>query len=128
MVDVNDNPMDLELDRGRHSPASADRWSVPLHVSFPLETIALVPQGDEYLGQVVLFLAARDLVGRGSEIQRQEHEIRVPAAQYETAKAQRFGIDFQLLLNEGQHRISIGLMDRVTRQASYERLVVTVPQ
>lgn len=128
MVEVEDNPMDLQLDRGRASPASADRWSVPLHLSFPLATIALVPQAGDYVGQVVLFLGARDLDGRGSELQRQEHEIRIPAEHYDTAVEQRFGIDFQLLLLEGQHRVGIGLMDRVTRQAAYDRIVVTVPQ
>ncbi len=128
MVDVEDNPMDLEISRGRASPASADQWSVPVHLSFPLDAIALVPQGDEYLGQVVLFLGARDLQGRSSEMQRQEHEIRIPADQYQGAREQRFGIDFQLLLREGQHRVGVGLMDRITRQAAYDRMVVTVPQ
>ncbi len=128
VVELEDNPMDLAVDRGRASPAAADRWSVPLHLSFPLQTIALVPQGEEYLGQVVLFLGARDMAGRSSEMQRQEHEIRIPAEQYQAATEQRFGIDFQLLLREGQHRVSVGLMDRVTRQAAYDRIVVTVPQ
>jgi hypothetical protein len=128
VVEVDDDPMGLEVDRGRASPASADRWSVPLHLSFPLESIALVPRGDGYVGEVVLFLGARDIAGRSSEMQRQEHAIRIPEEQYDEARRQRFGIDFRLLLREGQHRVSLGLMDRMTRQAAYQRIVVTVPQ
>ena len=127
MVDVDDNPMDVEIVRLRPQPLAADRWQVPLHLSFHLSTIALIPEGDEYVGRVVLFLGARDMEGRSSEMQRQEHVVRVSPEQYEEAKSKRFGIEIQLLLREGQHRVSAGLMDLMTRQASYQRIVVTVP-
>jgi len=89
--------------------------------------VALLEMGGDYVGRVVLFIGAQDLQGRNSEIQRQEHEVRIPAADYENALRQRFGIDFKLLLDEGQQRVAVGLMDQITRRASYERVVVTIP-
>jgi hypothetical protein len=83
--------------------------------------------GEDYVGRVVLFIGAQDLKGRSSEMQRQEHEIRIPAADYETAVRQRFGIDLTLLLDEGHQKIAVGLMDQLTRRASYEQSVVAVP-
>ncbi len=127
MVEVDDNPMDLKLTDADPTPVSNNRWTVPLHLSFPLDKVALLPVGEDYVGHVVLFIGAQDLKGRSAEMQRQEHEIRVPAVDYETAVRQRFGIDVTLLLDEGQQRIAIGLMDQLTRRASYERMVVTVP-
>jgi len=127
MVDVDDNPMELELTPGRPEPAAGAHWGVPLHLSFPLERVALLEIGGDYVGRVVLFIGAQDLQGRSSEIQRQEHEVRIPAADYEKALKQRFGIDFKLLLEEGRQRVSVGLMDEITRRASYNRIVVTVP-
>jgi hypothetical protein len=127
MVELDENPLQLELTSGASAPASGDRWTVPLHVSFPLAKIALVPEAGDYVGRVVLFIGARDVDGRQSEMQRQEHEIRVPAEQYDEAATRRFGIDVQLLLREGQHRVAVGVMDQLTRQAGYERVVVTVP-
>jgi VWFA-related protein len=127
MVEFDDNPMDLELTDAEPSAVSGNRWTVPLHLTFPLDKVALLPVGEEYVGQVVLFIGAQDLKGRSAEMQRQEHEIRIPAADYETAVHQRFGIDVTLLLEEGQQRIAVGLMDQLTRRASYERIVVTVP-
>jgi VWFA-related protein len=127
LVDIDDNPMGLEVTGEPAVPASGDRWTVPVHLSFPLENVALMPEAEDYVGRLVLFLGARDADGRESEIQREEHVIRVPVEQYETAKQQGFGIDFQLLLREGQQRICVGLMDQVTRQASYERIVVRIP-
>jgi len=127
MVDVDDNLMELELTPGRPEPAAGTRWGVPLHLSFPLEKVALLEIGGDYVGRVVLFIGAQDLKGRNSEIQRQEHEVRIPAADYEKALKQRFGIDFKLLLDEGKQRVAVGLMDQITRRASYERIVVSVP-
>ena len=127
MVDVDDNPMDLNLTAGSRVPASADRWTAPLRLSFPLSRVALVPEGGDYVGRLVLFVGARQVDGRQSDMQRQEHEIRIPAAELDTAVEQRFGIDLQLLMGAGQHRVGVGVLDVVTRQASYERLIVSVP-
>ena len=127
MVDIDDNPMDLELSDTDPSPVAGDRWTVPLHLTFPLDKVALLPVGVDYVGQVVLFIGAQDPKGRSSEMQRQEHEIRIPGADYETAVRKRFGIDVTLLLDEGQQRVAVALMDQLTRRASYQRIVVTVP-
>jgi VWFA-related protein len=127
VVEVDDNPMDLELTDAQPSAVSGSRWTVPLHLAFPLDRVALLPVGEDYVGQVVLFIGAQDLKGRSSEMQRQEHEIRIPAGDYDEAVRQKFGIDVTLLLEEGQQRIAVGLMDQLTRRASYARIVVTVP-
>ena len=127
MVDVDENPFDLELTAGEPAPASGKRWTVPLHLSFPLDRLTLLPVGKEYLATVTLFVGARNSEGQQSEIQRQEHQIRIPAADIDEARAKRFGIDQQLLLDEGSHRVSIGLMDTVSREASYAQANLTVP-
>ena len=62
-----------------------------------------------------------------SEIQRQEHEVRIPAADYESALQQRFGIDLKLILEKDQHRVAVGLLDRITRRSSFEGIVISVP-
>ena len=127
MIDIDDNPMAVELSRGRPAPAAGDRWTVPVELTFPLDTIALLPESGDFVGRVVLFIGARDMTGRTSETQSQEHLVRIPADRIESARTERFKIELQLLLREGQHRVGVGLLDQVTRQASYDRIVVTVP-
>jgi len=122
VFDVKQNPMQIDVTAGTPAPASSDQWTVPIHVSFPLRKIAMLPEGDDYVGRVVLFVAARDHKGDQSDMQRQEHEVRIPAKDYEEAKRQRFGIDLNLLMKKGGYYVSVGLMDQVTRQASYKRL------
>jgi VWFA-related protein len=127
VVDIDDNPMGLELTAEPAQPGSETQWLVPMHLSIDLGKIALLPVGDELVGRVVVFVGARDEEGRNSEVQRQEHEIRVPGAEYLADGRERFGFDFRLLLTEGRHRVAVGVMDPITRQSSYDRLAVRVP-
>jgi len=122
MFDLDENPMHVEIESGRQAPATSDRWILPIHVIFPLRKVALLPEADDYVGRVVLFVAARDDEGKQSDLQRQEHDIRVPAADYEEAQRKKFAIDVSLLMEAGSYQISVGLMDQVTRQASYQRI------
>jgi hypothetical protein len=126
MFEVDDNPMRLETSAGRPAPADESRWMLPITVSFPMETIALLPEGDSYVGRVVLFVAARDSEGKQSDLQRQVHELRVPAGDYKTRSHERFVIELSLLMESGSYKVVLGLMDQVTRQSSYTSLRAVV--
>ncbi len=127
VVDIDENPMGLELTAAEAIPGSGTQWLAPIHLSIDLKNIALMPVGDELVGRVVVFVGARDEEGRNSDVQRQEHEISLPKAEYLATGRERFGIDFRLLMTKGRHRVSVGVMDPITRQASYQRMVVSVP-
>jgi VWFA-related protein len=122
MFDLDKNPMQIKVDTGEPAPAAEGRWVLPVSVSFPMWALAMLPQGDDYVGQAVLFVAARDTRGKQSDIQRQNHEMRVPKADYETRSHESFVIDLNLLMEPGSFRIAVGLLDQVTRQASYQSM------
>jgi hypothetical protein len=82
--------------------------------------------GEDYVGRVVLFIASRDTKGRQSDLVRQEHEIRVLAADYERARDRRYALSGNLLMNDGSHRIAVGLLDVLSRQASYSTVQTSV--
>jgi VWFA-related protein len=126
VFEVDDNPMQLEVETGVAAPASEKRWLLPTHISFPVRKIALLPEGSDYVGRIVLFVAARDTNGKQSDLVRQEHEIRVPAADYEDAQRQRWGIDTSLLMESGRYKISVAVLDPLTRQDSYRTIAVAV--
>ena len=64
VFDVEDNPMDLEVVTGTPVPASEERWILPAEISFPINKIAMLPEGDDYVSRIVLFVASRDSEGR----------------------------------------------------------------
>jgi VWFA-related protein len=125
--DIEENPMAVSVDTGAATPAAGERSILPVEIGFPLDSIALVPDGDEYVGQVVVFVAVRDDKGRQSDMQRRDHEIRIPRNDLEAHHGDRYVIELPLLMRPGSVRIVVAVMDRLTRQASYSTIHRTVP-
>ena len=128
VIPLDENPLAITLETGDQAPASADRWTVPFKLSFPLANIALLPEGSDYIGRVTLFVAARDTKGKQSDLVRQEHEVRIAAADYEEAQRSRFAIKASLLMEAGSFKVSVGLLDQMTRQAAYTTSSVVVAE
>ena len=126
LQDLDENPMDLDAEIGAAAVTSNAFWMVPMSISFPINMVALLPEGEDYVGRVVLFVATRDSNGKRSDTVIQEHEIRIPSNDYELAMESRYGIGASLLMTPGSYRIAIALMDQVTRQASYKTVNTTI--
>jgi len=126
MFALDDNPMALEITAGEPKPASDDRWILPIEVALPIESVALLPEAGEYVGRVVLFVANRDKKGRQSDIQRRQFEIRMPLEDYATRRGEHYVAALDLLLQAGEHKVVVGVLDPVTRQASFASLRRTV--
>jgi VWFA-related protein len=126
VFEIDENPMGLEFEVGTPAAATEDRWLLPAHLSFPLNSVALLPEGDDFVARIVLFIAARDTDGKSSDLVRQMHEIRVPATSYEEAQGKAFRIDTQLLMEAGRYRIATALLDPLTRQVSYRTISTAI--
>ncbi len=125
LVGVENNPMGIEIERQNPLPATGDLWTVPVRISAPMSQITLLPTGDELVGHVVLVAGARDDGGKRSDVQREVHEIRVPAGI--DISQRRWTMDSRFLMEEGKHRIVVGILDQITRKASYATLKLSVP-
>ena len=128
VIPLEDNPLGIVVGTSNPAPTSGSRWTVPFELSFALEKIALFPAGEDYVGQVTFFLAARDTAGKQSDLVRQEHEVRIPAADYEEALRERFTITAALLMEAGSYKVSVGLLDNFTRQVGFSTSSVFVGQ
>ncbi len=125
VLDVGSNPLALELERGESAPAAGALWTVPVRLSVPVERLTLIPEGQELVGRLVLFAVARDSSGAQSDVQRVEREVRFPVGA--DSPGRRLTVDVPFLMEKGPHRVAVGVMDQVTRQASYARVEVEVP-
>lgn len=73
-----------------------------------------------------MFVATRNSKGERSDTVIQEHKIRIPAGDYDLAMESLFSIDASLLMEAGSFHVAIGLMDQITRQASYKTVNTTI--
>jgi VWFA-related protein len=126
MVPLGENPLQVTVNTDRAAPASSQRWTVPVRLTFPIRNVALIPYEDEYVGRVAMFLAARDNDGKQSDLIRQEHEVRIAADDLETAQKRDFTIKANLLMEPGTYKVSVGLLDHITRQVGYATSSVVV--
>ena len=127
LFDIDENPMQIEAVVNKPTAAQEDRWLLPLRVSFPTQSVALLPQGDNLVGEVVLYVSLRDTAGNQADLQHRVQEIYIPRAEYERMSSLRLSIDLQLLVESGRYRVAVGLFDRLTRQASYQVLNSSTP-
>ena len=51
----------------------------------------------------------------------------MPSADYQTRRNERYVASFDLLFDEGEHDVVVGVLDPVTRQTSFATLRVSVP-
>jgi VWFA-related protein len=120
--DLEDNPMNISLSAGAPAPASSGRWTLPVEIKLPIDKIALVPQGDDLVGYLMAYYAARDNEGKQSDLQRVEHAVKIPKQDYEKARHEQYTFSASLLLEPGVYRISVGIRDELTNQAGYAGL------
>jgi VWFA-related protein len=126
--DVPGNDMAIAVTHGPWEQITPEQWMLPLAVSVPVESVALVAQGDEYVGQVVVFFAARDIEGRKSDVVRTDHELRVPISEYGNRRRGTFDVQHRMLLGTGRHSIAAGVLDETTHRASYDKITTTSPE
>lgn len=117
--EIDDNPLTITLDSGEPQPGSTGNWLLPVEIRIPISSVALIPDGDNLVGYVMVYYAARDNEGKQSDLQRTEHQISVPNADYDTAKHQHWTVTASLLLEPGTYRVSVGVRDELTNQAGY---------
>ncbi|MEW5877913.1 MAG: VWA domain-containing protein [Acidobacteriota bacterium] len=117
--DLDDNPLDIELRTGEPAPASDRYWTLPVEIRVPIRKLALVPSGDDFVGSMMVYYAARDDEGKQSDLQRRQHDVRIPKAEYEAAQDKYFTVTASLLLEPGTYRISVGVRDVLTNQAGF---------
>ena len=126
--DVPGNDMGIAVSHGSWEQMTPEQWMLPVAVSVPVESIALVVQGDEYVGRVVVFFATRDIEGRRSDVVRTEHELRVPISEYENRRRGAFDIQHRMLLGTGEHSVAAGVLDETTHRASYDKITTASPK
>jgi VWFA-related protein len=121
------NDMGIAVSHGSWQQMTPEQWMLPVAVSVPVESVALVAEGEEYVGRVVVFFAARDSEGRRSDVVRTDHELRVPISDYEDRRRGTFDIEHRLLLGTGKYSVAAGVLDETTHRASYDTIATTSP-
>ena len=101
--------------------ASEDLFKVPVEVQIPMESLTLLPQGEEYMGGFTLFVVVGNKDGDMSDVAQKTHQVRVPAADYAKIKGKYYAYALDLMMEPGLNKISVGVVDDVSNTSGFDR-------
>lgn len=111
---IGENPLGIQVEVGEEvSSAGRVGLLVPLSVKVPLSRIALLPQNEEHLGRVSVFIAVQDEKGRMSDPQTIDLPMRIPNDQLLAAISQTAEYRAQLQMRSGPQKLAVGVWDEV---------------
>lgn len=125
LVDELTTPLTFPKDRGDFAVAveieppqglTEKRVSLTVAGVVPLDEVTLIPQGDEMVGRVYIYVAVYDEAGDLVSLFRERQDVRIPAAKVAEAPADapaRFGLTLRDL-ERGSYQISLTLRDEIS--------------
>jgi hypothetical protein len=114
-----DNPLQANLSVGEPKPHDRENYALPVRIAVPISRLGLVPAGDLYEGQFLIYFVVRDAAGNQSDLQVQRQEIKIPSKDFEAAQRKDFYYDATLLVVPGGQKLAIGVRDSISNLVSY---------
>lgn len=116
------NDLKILVRTGAPAAADEDLYKVPLDIQIPMDSLTLLPQGDnEYVGGFDVYVAVANKDGDMSDVSRKSHQLRVAAADMERAKGKYYTYSVDLLMEKGLNKISVGVVDDVSNVNGFAR-------
>ena len=118
LLGAQENPLEVALEFGRAARDKKKQFLVPMMVKVPLSKLVLVPQDDQHVGRIGIFVCTRDTRGRTSPVKTLEVPIRIPSDRLEAALGQVAGYRVVLLMRPEEHAVAVAVRDELGRTES----------
>lgn len=126
LLDVESNPLGIEVDFGAPEHQGGKRWLLPVMVRIPFKEITLLPNGEVEEGRLNIYLAVRDEEGGVSDLHQQPYPVQVPSEQLELAREQAMGYYATLEVRPGKPTLAVGVWDELSGTESFVQTEVLV--
>jgi hypothetical protein len=126
-VELDDNPMRLELGLGEAVPRAEKKLEVPLKVWIPLASLEWMPGETQALARLELVVGTRDGRGDVAVVPPVLRELRLPAPTQRPGPEQRAALVLPLVLEGPPSTVAVGVRDLGSGLISYARLRAVAP-
>lgn len=110
---ITDNPLDLGVEVEAMRAAGANRFEVPIRITLPFRSLALLPQADGYGCRFQLYLAAMDDGGGMSEVLEIPASLRFDPSEVDRVRDSIWRMSQQLKMRAGSQRLAVGVRDEL---------------
>jgi VWFA-related protein len=116
---------DLHIELKRDEPvADGENKRVKVHVLIPFKSLKLITKGDQVAGAFAVYISTGDAKGRASAVNRQTHDIRLPADKMQQLADKMIDFNVDVVLSGGKNQISIGVMDQQSQQTGFAKTAI----
>lgn len=120
------NDLKIEAKASQPHPDDEDTFRVPVEVQIPMDSLTLLPQGDEYAGGFDLYVVVSNKDGDMSDVARKTQQIRVKSAEHDKIHGKYYTYTMELIMEPGPGKISVGVMDQVSNETGFASIPVLV--
>jgi VWFA-related protein len=120
------NELKIEAKASQPHPDDEDTFRVPVEVQIPMDSLTLLPQGDEYAGGFDLYVVVSNKDGDMSDVARKTQQIRVKSAEHDKIHGKYYTYTMELIMEPGPGKISVGVMDQVSNETGFASIPVLV--
>jgi VWFA-related protein len=110
----NDNPLGARVVLGEPVRQGKNKVLVPLTVFVRAGTLTLLEAGGSHEGKVSVAIAVTKFTGKASQVHREAFPIKVPSQHVEEFRRIEASFTFSLLLQGGDHDVSVTVRDEVS--------------
>ena len=121
LYQTKDNDMRILARMGRTLPTDDGYYRVPVDVIIPMESLTLLPQGEEFVGGFDVYVVVANKLNDMSDVTRKSHQIRVTSEQMKTLKGKYYTYSLDMLMEKGLNKISIGVVDQISNTTGFTR-------
>lgn len=100
------------------------RWTIMLRIRIPIASLTTLQQGRANAGEFSIYVVTGAVVGVMSDVQRRAQPFQIPVADLQKAKGSHFTYDFTLRVDETVDRVSVGLLDEVSKEFGFKRIAI----
>jgi VWFA-related protein len=114
-----DNPLNVSVRLEDSRPYDRDTYELPVRIVLPIGKLGLLPAGDHYEANYLVYLIVRDSSGDKSDLQIRRETIKVPEKELKIAQGKDQPYELKLIVRDGAQRLSLAVRDLATNLTSY---------
>ena len=105
-----------------NAPIPAEElFKIPVEVQIPIDNLALLQQGEAYMGGFSIYVVVGNKDGDMSDVSRKSHQITIPVGDFAKAKGKYYTYTLDLMCERGLNKISVGVVDDVSNVSGFDK-------
>jgi VWFA-related protein len=123
-LDLGDNDLDLAVQLDDPEPADKDTFVLPIQLTMPVDSLVLIPDADQHVGQILVAVAVLDEKGNTAPVQLMRLRLAIPDERMRQGAIAAQPL--RLKMKRGSQRIAVSVRDEVSGiQASVAAPIAT---